>query len=511
MSVFLNKLQKIKKAIWQRRPILGDIMKGHGQMSLYDYSEDFLDVNKSPILDARKGEIISVVEELLKKRLGKDVAEDVSRQLEHLPLVSTADHHSPIQHPFWVNANIISGLPYIEKNDPLLKYLIVFSFASVSINNASGYARGLMFHDQENSGKIINLPIFPDKNKMSVVYGARAFDRADINKTEEQLNKKAKDNVISVDRAEQIKFVIEKYFATEEVLKSESVKEQITKINFKMWPDLFHRGAQESLEVVSKYPVPDLIYLEIETLVSDLLIKYHLFNKESLIHKFLFDPKYQELIPSIFNNIPGAFSLENDWGTYLFWALDDKQHRVRMFLSEGELHSTYRRHTCKFSPEGIKQSLEKKEIFPSMLLCYLLVSLYYGFKCLGGFCQVNDLTLTKLAWQKLLDKVGEHKESEAVQPIQTRELCGDGMVLAYLRSESGDIQPATGIDMILRRQNTFFDKYYERSKQVALEEMMDPMLPEMYTVLYTQEQRDPALMELTVQSIVKELNLKDKI
>jgi hypothetical protein len=130
---------------------------------------------------------------------------------------------------------------------------------------------------------------------------------------------------------------------------------------------------------------------------------------------------------------------------------------------------------------------------------------------LGGFCQVNDLTITKLAWQKLLKMVGENAESEAVQPIQTKELGGDGMVLAYLRSESGDIQPASGIDMILRSQNTFFDKYYDRSKQVTLEDMMNPMLPEMYTVLYSQEQRDPLLTELTVYDIVKELNIKDKI
>jgi hypothetical protein len=511
MSKIINRLQKIKKAIWQRRPILGDIMKGHGQMSLYDYAEDFLDVNKSPRLDERKGELINSVKDLIKKRLGDNVAEEVAKQLAHLPLVSTADHHSPIQHPFWVNANIISSLPYIGKNDPLLKYLVVFSFASVSLNNASGYARGLLFHVQENSGDLISLPILPDKAKMSVVYSTRAFNREDLDKTEAQLFKKTKDNILSLDRAEKIKEIIEKYFGDKEVLNSESIKEQITKINFKMWPDLFHRAATESNDVQSRHKLPDLIYLEIETLVSDLLIHYHLFNNNSLIHKFLFDPQYQALIPSIFNNIPGAFSLENEWGTYLFWAIDDKQHRVRMFLSEGELHSTYRRHTCKFSPEGVRQSLENKEIFPSMLLCYLIISLYYGFKCLGGFCQVNDLTITKLAWQKLLKMVGENAESEAVQPIQTKELGGDGMVLAYLRSESGDIQPASGIDMILRSQNTFFDKYYDRSKQVTLEDMMNPMLPEMYTVLYSQEQRDPLLTELTVYDIVKELNIKDKI
>ena len=47
-------LVDLKKAIWARRPILGDIMEKHGKKNLFDYSKDFLDVNPSPLLDAEK-------------------------------------------------------------------------------------------------------------------------------------------------------------------------------------------------------------------------------------------------------------------------------------------------------------------------------------------------------------------------------------------------------------------------------------------------------------------------
>lgn len=504
------KIQKIKDAIWQRRPILGKIMKGHGGQSLHSYAVDFLDVNETKILDKRKHELILVAKGLISKRLGEKVADEVAQQLDHKALVSTADHHSPIQHPFWVNSNIISALPYRDASDSLLKYLVVFSFSSVSLNNASGYARGIMFHQNDNSGELIQLPILPDRNKMSIVYAVRPFDIEDLQKLELHIEKKVSEKILSAERANKVKELVEKYYKNQDVLKSDSLSEQITKINYKMWPDLFH-GEIGIGGCGSSCRPPDLVYLEIETLVSELLEKYHLDNKDSLLFKFLFDKNCQKLILKYFNNIPGAFSVENDWGTYLFWAVDEKQHRVRMFLTDDKLHSAKRMHEYDFVSDQIISALKKKEIFPSMLLCYLVVSLYYGFKCLGGFCQVNDLTETKLAWQKMLTELGEIDEAQAVDPIQTRELGGDGMVLSYLRDENENIKPATGIDMVLRERNTCFEKYYDRSKQVTLDEMMGPMLPEMYTVLYTKVERDEELSALAPDQIIKNLKLDEKV
>ena len=153
-------LSAFKTAIWSRRPVLGEIMTKHGGKTLYRYSQDFFDVNKSPLLDDRKPELIETARELIEKRLGKEVADKVAVQLKKMPLVSTADHHAPIDNPFWVNANIISAIPYFENKDPDIQYLVVFSFASVSVNNSSGYPRGIEFHGgASGSGNFIKLPI----------------------------------------------------------------------------------------------------------------------------------------------------------------------------------------------------------------------------------------------------------------------------------------------------------------------------------------------------------------
>lgn len=506
-----SKLERIKQSIWKRRPILSEIMKKHGDKTLYRYSQDFMDINPSPLLDARKPELIATAKELIEERLGADVAAGVARQLTKYPLVSTTDHHGPIQHPFFLNANIVSAIPYLENTDPDLNYLIVFSFASVSVNNASAYPRGIIFHgDKNGSGSFVRLPILPDKLKMGVVYGTRSFTREDLTKAELELLKKEKGGEVALGRGEQIRNLMEEFCGDRQILGAPDLSEQITEMNFRLWPRLFHNAENRTAGCA----IPDLIYLEIETLVRELMIKHHLTNPASPLYKVLFNGEYRALALKYFNNLPGAFSLENGWGSFFFWAVDDKLHRVQLKLggnTTASLHSKHHSYSYELNPQEIEKALKERKIFPSMLLCYLLVSLYYGMKCLGGFCQVHDLTKTKEAWQKLLREMNNESEADAVTPVQTKELGGDGLVLAYLKTVDGSLIPATGIDLVLEKTNTSYEKYVELSKRVTLSEMMNPMLPEMYTVLYPFPDREPELATLSPESILKETGLEEKL
>lgn len=507
-----SRMQAIREVIWKRRPILGDIMQRHGADRLYDYARDFMDIKKSPRLTARQPELIGVVRELLSARLGNEVANGVAEQLAHFPLVSTADHHSPIQHPFWVNSNIISALPYVDMNHDRLKYLIAFSFATVSLNNASGYPRGVLFHGKEKGeGPLLRIPIMPDREKMATVYSTRAFTRPELDKAKAEIAKKEREGEVAPGRAGKINELIEKYFGHPKVLSAPDISTQITHINYWLWKEVFHPAKDTAAEKKAR-PVPDLIYLEIETIVTELLLRFHLKNSASPLYKVLFDKTYSTLAKTHFNNIPGAFSAEKNWGTHFFWGLDEKRHRVRMFLNgSGTLHSENNEFGCLWTPEGVAEALRSKRIFPSMVLCYLMTSLYYGVKCLGGFSQVNDLTYTKGAWQKLLREAGDNEEADAVEHVQTKELGGDGMVLAYLEDAEHHITPGSSFDLILDDESTTYDKYLELAKRVSLSDMMASMLPEMYTVLYSQPERDPLLTEVTPEAIIAAVNLHDKI
>lgn len=500
----MSNLDTIWQAIWARRPILGEIMAKHGEQNLFDYTKDFLDVNKSPLLDARKEELFAVVGDLSQERFGKEIADGVVEQLRTMALVSTTDHHATLQHPFFLNSNIVSSLPCVEAGN-VLKYSIVFSFASTSLNNASAFARGLLFHgDKKGSQSLQKLSFFGDKEKMAVTYGMRPFTREDLDRALEQLGKKERTGEVTPDRAEGVRELIEKFYATPDILNTPDLCAQLAKVNLNLWPEFFHPYNDT---------IPDLIYLEIETIVRELLIRYHFKNPDSAIYQLLFNPDYAPLVLKHFNGIPGAFSTEKNWGTYLFWALDDKNHRVHMHLDEDgkTLASDYRTRTSPMTPEGLTKALEEKTIFPGMFLCYLLVSLYYGVKCLGGFCQVSDLTRTKEAWGNFLREIGREEEANAIAPIQTKELGGDGMVLAYLKTESGELIPAMGIDLAIEEADAPFTRYIDLAKAIRFKEIMAPMVPEIYKVLFTAEERNPDFLAQSPEQIMESTGLQEKI
>ncbi|MFA6272301.1 MAG: hypothetical protein WC693_04340 [Patescibacteria group bacterium] len=509
-SSLKQKLLQIKEAIWERRPIFGEIIRNNGQKNLYQYTKEFLNFRTSQFFTSRQFELISITNKLVGSRLGKDVGDAVARQLIKYPLVSTTDHHGPIDHPFFVNANIISSLPYHEQNDSDLDHLIVFSFASVSINNLSAYPRGILFHGGINGTKnLIRLSFFTDKEKMGVVYDTRAYQQADIDRAHQELTRKYNQGEIANEKKELIHTLLDEFFAHSNILDSPNLATQITKINYQLWPKLFH--STDQYKSADRNKAPQLVYLEIETLVSEILQKFHFTDKNSPLYRLIFDPEFRLRAKELFEDIPGAFSTADKWGSYLFWAMNDRKHRKRLLLDGNKLIGQDIDYELELTPKAVQSALQQKKIFPSMLLCYLTVALYYGFKCLGGFSQVNDLTMTKMAWQELLWEYNLLDEALALETVSTASYGGDGLVLSYLPTQSGSIVPATGIDMMLEKINTSYDDYLALAKNTKLEEILNPMLPEMYNVVHHSKERIPELSNLTPEQIIKATGLQNKL
>ncbi|MFA7286405.1 MAG: hypothetical protein WC052_01940 [Patescibacteria group bacterium] len=496
----LKAVHRLRQAIWQRRPILGEIMDRHGAKTLYEYARDFLDVNPAPRLDERKEELIAVVEKLVAERINPSVGKRVALQLRSKALISTIDHHGPIDHPFFVNANLISSLPVMDTDDPDLCAAVVFSFASVSVNNASAYPRGILLNGKRaGQHELIRIPILPDRLKMSVVYDLEPFTAADIDRACARLDALARGGALTIPRATAAKKILGEIFANPDVLNAPDFSTQITKINFALWPKLF--GSQ---------PL-DLIYIDIESIVATLLQEVHLINADSLLYRMLFDDRVREEATNCFDGIPGAFSQAKGTGTCFFWGIDEKHRRVSLQIANGSLTLPNGLPIVPWNPEAIRTALKAKKIFPSMLTCYIMVSLYYGMKCLGGFCQVHDLTLTKRAWQSLLTFMAEHEEAAAVAVVQTKELGGDGLVLAYLENDDASLTPATGIDLAIDENAAPHEHYAAIARSVTVDELMGSLLPEMYTVLYAAHEREADLTELSPTKILQARKVEQKI
>lgn len=505
-------VENLKKEVYKARPIFGRIITKHGKKSLYDYAKKFFDIHIDANLESRRPICLLIVKREVEKRLGTKVAEEVERQLLKKPLVSTTDHHSIIDHPFWVNTNIITALHYSEhnhreeQNHSSMKYLIVFSFASVSLNNASGFPRGILFHGGDNGeGPLIRLPILPDKWKMRTVYSVPSYTKADLDRAKLLLEQKKKEGLITERRCQ---LIYEKVFSELEhpyILEASDFCEQITRLNFRLWPKLFSTpdGMQE---------IPDLIYIEAETMTREILLREVLQDTSCLLFKMLFDKATRKLVFKYFEGIPGTFSRKKGWGTFFFWTFNEKGQRVQLMLDGANLVSKDGNTAISMDPESIQQAFREKKIFPSMMLVYLTLSLHYGFKCLGGFSQVHDLTKMKKALLHVLIEMGKFREIHSVCRIATKELSGDGMVLTYIENAKGELTPSTGIDLLLAEKKLSYEDYRKISTEVSLEEMIGPMLPEMYTVLYpSYERKNRPEKELTPEGIMNITGLQNKI
>jgi hypothetical protein len=199
------------------------------------------------------------------------------------------------------------------------------------------------------------------------------------------------------------------------------------------------------------------------------------------------------------------------WGTFHFWGLDTNGKRVSLMLKDGSLQSADGSFTVPFTPEAIAEGLQKKTLMPAMSLCYVMIAFHYGLACLGGFCQIHDLTLFKRAYEQILAESGHQDEVAAIEQVDTKKFGGDGLVIAYFRSVQGGIVPATGLDMAVEHVRTLYADYAAFSKTITFEEAMNPLVPEMYTVLFSNDQRDPRLLQITPEQILRDTGLQAKL
>jgi hypothetical protein len=483
-------------------------MDRYGHLNLDSYSKQKFVASPNDFFHQRGSELVSVVNDLLEPRLGPTVAKRVAQQLLKHPIVSTADHHGPIDHPFFVNTNILASIPLLDRSTQDFPYSIAFSFSGVSVNNTSAFPRGLLVSPDTGSTKPLRIPILPDRVKMSAVYGTRAYTAEEVERARHALRGKGERGELDVERASRLDSLVAEVFASPEVLAQPDLLSQITVLNYQLWPRLFHAAPPPKQ---AELRIPGLIYLDIESVVTEVFLRHHLSNPSSPLHTLVFDQSARERASSLFDGIQGAFSREQGWGTFVFWGLNEHRHRVALQVDRGCLVSKDGTLRIPLTEEAIRAALVNRDIFPSMLLAYVTTALYYGVTCLGGFSQVYDLTQTKASWMTFLREFNFTAEAAGVASIPTDLFGGDGAILAYRRTPLGEWYPASGLDLAVDPNASGIRRYVDFARVVSLAELMEPMLPEVYSVLYSEQERDPELATLDPKEIIQTNGLLRRI
>jgi hypothetical protein len=487
----------LKEKVLITTPVLEETIKKNGNETLYVHALRYKKIQINPIIAGRRQEFITTVTERVKNLLGETIARSVAAQLQQNYLVSTDDHHGPICHPFFLNANLITAATQADSN---LENIIVLSCANVSLNNSS-FPRGLLFHsDIGDTSELHRLSFFPAKDNPCSVYGLRGYTQKDLNRVKSFLGDKVLCGEVRPEIASKITQIIDRVYNLPSILESKNYSEQITKTNFLLWQEFFAPYKQ----------IPNLVYIDQETITNDLLIHYHL-SQDTIINKIILNTEYHDLLIKYFEGIIGAFISKDNIGTFLFWGLPrGKKYRQRLWVSEGELVNNDGTFRVALTASAITEKLRSGELIPSMLLTFIVMSFYYGVTCLGGFCQPSYLTAMKEGYLKMLKEVENNAEIDICQQVETKIMGGD-MALAFLRDKQGSLYQATGLDLVLYGTDGTWNKIVELAKIMSFQEATDIMMPLFYEVMYPESKREKKLQHITVDQIARLTGLDKKI
>jgi len=492
---------KLVDSVLSKKPVLKKIVMKHGHKTLHEYAQEYIDVNRGPGFAKRQNEFLAVFRRYTAGLLGRDVSNAATQQLKKHYFLSTADHHGPVTSPFFINGNLVTAVPYFGYPDPLLKYIIVLSCGNVSLGNSS-YPRGLLFTAYAKD-KIINhkVSFFPASDRLCPVFDFRAYTEDDIKNAKKGLNEKVRVGELAQPEADKVLNILDKVYLDPEVFKCKNFSEQITKTNFNLWQMFFE---------TSHVTPPNLIYLEQESLVLELIRSKHL-DQDTVIRHILFDKTFDSLMKKYFDGIQGAFDTKEKVGTYLFWGLPKgSKYRLQLWRNGDELVSDDGSYKVKLTPDALREAFDRKELIPSMMLCYMVLSFYYGLKCLGGFSQVNYLTEMKNAYIKMQADRGYYRSVEVCARAQTKEMGGD-FALAFLKCPNGKIIPATGIDLVLYGAPDTWSRLVHKSDVLTIKEAVYSLMPEFYKIVYPEKDRDPELAAITSEDATRILSLEGKI
>ena len=254
--------------IFAKRPTLKSIIDQYGQSSVADYIDQHL-IQPQPG-SKRAEELLESLRAIARTRLPVAVVDTLINQLQNNFVVSTVDHHGPLSHPFFLNADFLMGA-WVQKHVSGPSVIPVLSTASISLNNSS-FPRGFLLHTKASDYD--RLAILPSQSSMQPVYSLGAYTQERVSRLLQQVD--------NLDLSPAKKEVLHKMLREITAVDTTDVRyaEQVTRINYRLWV---------LLQGLWQTKWPDLVTIEQETVVADVLCKHHL-GHDTLISEVLCNP-----------------------------------------------------------------------------------------------------------------------------------------------------------------------------------------------------------------------------
>ncbi|PLX78688.1 MAG: hypothetical protein C0616_13510 [Desulfuromonas sp.] len=414
-----------------------DVLTKQGDKRLKQYVQDFA-VNRSQPLQSRK-DLVRMVSIHTERLFGPGLANAMVARLERQSVVLTANHHGVDYHPIYVQGTVLYALPELlgqSDRPPGHEAVVpVFSFGSVSLNNAT-FPRGILLpafpHPREQSSHRIG--VFPDRLKHTMVSFTPPMTRKMITAAMERVEKLDQTRSLSRNVAARLTDILKKDYLSDEVLAQESYSDQASLLNDRLWRKVL--GKSEGASPLR------VVYLEIEPLVSDLLVQHDLHDENSLAYRVLFDQELRHQVIDNLDSVSGCWYSSNGRGTTFFWGVDPQGRRFPLQLEE-EGSSDWlvgkdwkgESHRFRFAAQELEQALADRRLLPGMFLCFLQFAFARGIRCFGGPWQTTYLPRMQARLAAALGRTKGYEDwKTSVEGVPTANYVA-GMTLAIAEGE----------------------------------------------------------------------------
>ncbi len=406
-------IRDLQSEVYKRRPALKAILDEHWKSTLKDYVKDGWAINQQ-----QPDEIfLDVFKQETQRLFDSPIAQAAVEQLKTRPLVSTVDHLGICSHPFFVNSGVIYSLAF-EKNE----MPIVLATESVSLNNSSSRSASLLYH---RGPDLQHDSFLPARLKNLPVFSAPGISQNQVDRFNAQTQSRFKNLIQDLEIGKSL---------------VSNLSSAAAQISFKFWQKVFPSA-------------PKMLYLPLETLVSNYLLKV-LENPDDLLYRLLFTKPGRQLWQKYFGH-------EH---TFMFWAIDENGKRqVMTVLSE--------------NPYDVVALIGSRKIYPASPLCFIVL-LKVGLTCVGGFTQTSWLTEVKEKLIRIISEIGK-ADATNIKNIGTTNFAESS--LAYLKIGDAYIAPSAA-DLYLSGKD-YYPVYKKLSEKLTLGKSLEIAMPDIYRVI----------------------------
>lgn len=445
-------------------PAVRSILKTYGDASLAEYLEEVFQAPETSCHD--RSDLVRLVRDMASSIPGDNLGDLAATELARHSVVLTTNHQGVDFFSQSFQGNILHGLHKLSRHGAR-KPAVVFSCANIPLN-ASSYPRGLLLYHAASPDDITalprHLPVFPDRLKRCLVWGAPPLTPEMLARALESADKLAAAGGLPERSLAAVREILDQDYRASIPSAGGGYSEQSMLINCRLYGRLFPLW----------HPPPEMVNLDLERIVSALL-EQDLTRSTSLVHRILFGRRHRERVLEGLDGERGCWHRERlremleagvqargagrepgGVGTVFFWGIDPDGRRVSLFLKEDESGEAElvgrddhgRPWQTSFNPEALTSRLLERRMIPSLFTCFLTIALARGVVCVGGYFQRRYLVRIQQEVVRALQEEGAEPDMIAgVAGVPTDRYL-DSMLAVMTKPVPGHLVPAGPVEII---------------------------------------------------------------